>query len=628
MNLSMLVFSYGLVSMLLVYLAYLMYQNGNRNIRFLLCVTIILQLVYLMYRSFFTLPLDAAQNIVWSILILVTELFGLVQSVYALILFWTPFEEKEKMKRSSPLPSVDIFIATYNEPLSVITPTIVGAKNVLYPSGKLNVYVCDDGKRKDVEELCADLNVHYITRENNLHAKAGNLNNAMAVTTGEIIVTQDADMVLKRNFLTETMDHFNDPTVAFVQTPQTFYNLDIFQKNLKLGRRYANDQDLFMRVLQPARDTQDAMMYIGSNALFRRSALDSIGGFASGVITEDMATGLLLQNKGWKSAFVNKQLASGLSAETVDDYIKQKNRWGRGTIQVLKKYGIYNKEKLSIKQRFIYGYGVIYWLSTFSKLVYLLLPIIVIFGGVQFIKIHPLVFLSFWLPSLFSQYLTFRITTQGHTSLIVSQVMEYLVAPKLFFAFLRELFIPRRASARFRVTKKGVTLNKRSFDLSAAWPHIVLLLFHFIALYVYLVQGITGNYGIYWLVYNMIILSLVIYTCFERTRFDEIQFFDGRITIESMAGIKKEHARFDSNACQLYFETNAKITEGKPYILSIGDFKHPIMNLEIVEEVENQTTARVNFKSIDDYARFLNDFFALDFGHSYAPSYAAENYGN
>ena len=119
-------------------------------------------------------------------------------------------------------PSVDIFVASYNEGADIVTRTLVGCQAIDYPHKQ--VYLLDDGRRPEMAALCKTLGVNYITRDDNKGAKAGNLNHALARTTGEFIVTFDADHVPVSSFLTETLGHFREPGVAQLQTPQHFFN--------------------------------------------------------------------------------------------------------------------------------------------------------------------------------------------------------------------------------------------------------------------------------------------------------------------------------------------------------------------------------------------------------------------
>ena len=146
----------------------------------------------------------------------------------------------------------------------------------------------------------------------------------------------DADMIPREEFLEKTVGYFSDENMAFVQTPQVYYNQDMYQYNLK--KNIPNEQDFFMRDIQEARASRDAVLHVGTNAVFRKNYVDEIGGYPTCSITEDMAVGMLLQEKGYSSTLVNEDLVLGLSATTFTELVKQRDRWCRGNLQVLKNF--------------------------------------------------------------------------------------------------------------------------------------------------------------------------------------------------------------------------------------------------------------------------------------------------
>lgn len=217
----------------------------------------------------------------------------------------------------------------------------------------------------------------------------------------------DADMKMKPTFLNEVMPQFNNEDMGFVQTPQAFHNDDVFQHNLYAEDKVRNDQDFFMRFLQVQKNRFNAVIYVGSNAVFRREALDSVGGFVTDVITEDMATGLLVQNEGWKSEFINKVLATGLAPESFSELIKQRVRWARGNIQVFKKYSPWSLKNLSATQKLLYVDGVHYWFFGIYHFLYLMFPIVSILFNVQIINASSVYFIPIWLVSYILSNLIF-----------------------------------------------------------------------------------------------------------------------------------------------------------------------------------------------------------------------------
>ena len=222
------------------------------------------------------------------------------------------------------LPTVDVLICTYNEEVSLLEKTILASTQIEYPKDKLKVYVLDDGKNNKLEKICKQYEVNYITRENNEFAKAGNINNALKQINGEYFLVLDADMIPYKNILEKTIGYFENKNLAFVQTPQTFYNPDVYQFNI--DNEYNNEQDFFMRYIEPARASKDAVLHIGTNAIFRREYVLKVGGYPTSSITEDMALGLLLQAEGYDSIFINEELVCGMSATTYQDLVRQRDR--------------------------------------------------------------------------------------------------------------------------------------------------------------------------------------------------------------------------------------------------------------------------------------------------------------
>jgi cellulose synthase (UDP-forming) len=418
-------------------------------------------------------------------------------------------------------PSVDVFIATYNEPLPMLRTTVAGALTMRYP-GTVNVYLCDDGERETVRALAEDFGVGYLTRTEHSHAKAGNLNNAMALSSGELIVTLDADMVPTAEFLERTVGHFADPTMAFVQAPQAFSNDDPFQYNLFSAAALPNEQDFFMRTLLAGKARFNAVMYVGSNTVFRRTALDEIGGFATGVITEDMATGMLLQSHGWRAEFVPDIVAAGAAPESFEDLLVQRDRWARGNVQTARKWNPLTLPGLSAMQRWLYADGVLYWYFGVFKFVYFLAPILFLLFGIAPLRTDVLSLVVMWLPQFLCGLIAFRIVADGRRSFIWSHIYELAMAPTLAVSVLAESF-GLKVNA-FKVTPKGELRDARQFGFRAALPHLIAIALSVAALVV-----ASGSFdepelltilivSVFWALYNLIGSIAAVFLCVERPR--------------------------------------------------------------------------------------------------------------
>ena len=137
----------------------------------------------------------AAETYAWVVLIL-----GYIQTC------WPLERQPAQMPRDTRLwPTVDLLIPTYNEDLSVVRGTVYAALGIDWPQDKLRIYILDDGKRENFRQFAADVGVGYITRADNRHAKAGNLNHALSRIDGELVAIFDCDHIPVRSFLQLTV---------------------------------------------------------------------------------------------------------------------------------------------------------------------------------------------------------------------------------------------------------------------------------------------------------------------------------------------------------------------------------------------------------------------------------------
>ncbi|MBX6341266.1 MAG: glycosyltransferase [Thermomicrobiaceae bacterium] len=220
---------------------------------------------YLAWRASTTLNREA---LAFSLVLLAAEVQGAVN--YFLFAFMTWDLSRSFRFALPPDARVDVFVPTYDEPLDILEATLVGCQAIAYPH---ETYVLDDGRRPEVADLAARLGCRYLTRPSNEHGKAGNLNAALARTSGEFIVVLDADTVPQPDFLHETLGYFVDERVAIVQLPQEFYNLDSVQHVVDGPRAEPwHEQALFYRVIQRGKNRWNAAFWCGSPSVVRRSA--------------------------------------------------------------------------------------------------------------------------------------------------------------------------------------------------------------------------------------------------------------------------------------------------------------------------------------------------------------------
>jgi len=466
---------------------------------------------YLVWRGTETLNDEGVWGLAVSLSVFLAELYGFLVVLHHYLIATRSTDRRAVPPGSDFCPTVDVFVTTYNEGTDILYRTLVGCLALEYR--RATVHVLDDGRRPEVAELCRRLGVLYLTRDGNAGAKAGNLNSGLAHGAGDLVVTFDADHVPVRTFLTETVGFFRDPGVVQVQTAHHFYNPDLFQDRLRIREYIANEQDMFYHVVQPGRDVYNSSFYCGSGAVFRRSALDAIGGFPTSTVTEDLHTSMLLHSRGFKSVYVNRDLSAGLAPESYDGYVSQRQRWARGTFQVMVNQRGLLLPGLTLMQRINYLATFWYWLYGFPRVVYLVAPVFFLLGGIRPLVVHNLTdLLSYYVPHLAISIVAFQLVNRGMRRIFWSDVYESCISVQ---AGLTALFFPFSArKVRFAVTPKGRQAAETPGSWRMAWPMIVLT----VLLLAGLLAGVRGLPGggdrpsilinVLWTVYNLVVLGM------------------------------------------------------------------------------------------------------------------------
>lgn len=416
---------------------------------------------------------------------------------------------------SASLPMVDVFIATYNEPVEVLEKTIIGALALDWPRDRLRVWVLDDGRRDWLRAYCDRLGARHMTRDNNLHAKAGNINAAIRRTDGEFFLVLDADFVPHRNFLFRAIGFFVDPRVGIVQIPHNFFNGDPMQSNLGVRDSLPDDQRLFFDAIMPGRDGWDCAFCCGSNALTRRSAMEAVGGgLPTGSITEDMLLTLALLRKGYVTRYLNERLAVGLAAESLPAFFVQRARWAQGAMQIL-----YLKEGplgpgLKWHQRLLFL--PTHWLTqSFCQITAMATPAIYLWTGLMpLLAANGATVLNYQIPAVVGTLVTMRLLCPGQFFPLASSAHGVLQAFRLTPTILITLVKPH--GHKFKVTPKGSDAAGASADRFTVLLALGLMLATAFGLMINagintrivdsgaLIPVVAG-----WAIYNMLVLSVV-----------------------------------------------------------------------------------------------------------------------
>lgn len=524
-------------------------------------------------------PYDGA-NFYWVWFLFFVEVLAFSEVVLFLILMSRYVDrsaEADRLARAffageqAELPTVDVFIPTYNEPLDVLERTIIGALALDYPKDKLKVYVLDDGRRDWLKTFCDGRGAIHVTRSDNAHAKAGNMNNGLRFSSGDFVAIFDADFVPYRHFLRRTLPFFSDETIGIVQTPQHFFNVDPVQSNLGLESIWPDEQRLFFDEIAPSRDVWDVSFCCGSCSIARRKAVDAIGGFPTESITEDLLTTLSMLNKGYKTRYLNERLSMGLAAENLTGYFVQRERWCQGGIQTLYLHnGPLRGPGLSLFQRVMFL--PMSWLVQYLvRFMVLMVPIVYLWFGalpLDFTDISD--YVSHQVPLLTAYFLLMVwITPTRYLPLISSAVgtfATFRMLPTVLSSLVRPFGKP------FKVTPKGSANEANAFDAYTFTWIAAFIIVTALGLVINIVpetahiEGAFSVIAAFWAGINIVVLVIASLICFEKPRrlfqafkVDEPAGVDGvrgrlvSLSLEKAVVAVSTQTRFQSTQVRLVF---------------------------------------------------------------------------
>lgn len=496
-------------------------KNGKNTVKQIIyAFTIIFTVVYIIYRILFTLPIKlGALGLILSIIVLLLEIWESIDffTYYLNILNVNKHVPKVPCVENYELyPDVDVLIATLDENEGLLKETILACKAMEYPDkNKVHIYICDDGNRKSVEKLANDLEINYITRLTNKDAKAGNYNHALQIIKSPLVATFDADMAPTPQFLLKTVPFIiKDSNIGFVQLPQSFKNPDIYQERFGLSNKIPFEQDYFYHSIQIAKNATNSAIYCGTNTLFNRASLDSINGFAKNTISEDIATGMLIESKGYKCVAIDDVEAYGMAVNDVTGFLKQRSRWARGCIQIFKKYKISKIKGLSFRQKIEYLSCVSYWFFGIKRMLYMIAPLLFSIFGIIIVDCDLKTFISIWLPTYLLKRFVIDMSEQNKRSSTWNKIYETVLTPVLAKEVLKEFL--GFGNTKFEVTPKYSTSKKMTKTHKKLFAsHLLLLILSIAGLVMSALKIYSQGFTIYifsliWLISNIFYLSTAI----------------------------------------------------------------------------------------------------------------------
>ena len=366
--------------------------------------------------------------------------------------------------------SLDIYVTYAGEPIEVIRKTLIAAKNLEY---KHETFLLDDSKSDEAKILAAELGVHYIRRAYNHFAKAGNINHGLQYGKGEFFAVLDADQSPRKNFIVSLLGYLHDSQIAMVQAPQHFTNVNKF---IAAGTSQA--QEIFYKYICPARNLSNSVFCVGTNVIFRRSAIDQIGGIAKLSHSEDLWTSRKLHELGWKTVFVNEVLTDGTAPDTIISYMKQQLRWAKGGLSMLFHDNPLLSKNLTLDQKLQYFFTNTFYFVGISTFAYILFPILYLLYDIKPLETGSG---SIWLL----HYIPYLLMYYGLTWLLLGKMHIATISVSLasFYPYLMAI-----GSTLFGTEQEWIATASRKKKseplLKWLWPHILLISLSIMGLFV------------------------------------------------------------------------------------------------------------------------------------------------
>ena len=509
---------------------------------FFMCLGAYLTARYFFWRTLSTLGYYDLPSYIGTLLLYFAEVFGITLYMLSIFVNIQPIRRIVQPLPEDPqqVPSVDVMVPSYNEAPELLEVTLSAAVQLRYPKEKLRVYLLDDGgtvqKRNDpsaevaaeallrhqtLRALCERIGARYLTRENNDNAKAGNINAAMKITHGELILLLDADHVPTLDILEKTVGLFaRDEKLFVVQTPHFFISPDPIEKNLQVFARMPSENEMFYSVIQPGLDFWNASFFCGSSGVLRRKHLAEVGGMAGASITEDAETSLRLHAKGFNSAYVNHPMISGLQPATYTDFVVQRLRWTQGMVQIFVLENPLVVKGLKFWQRLCYLSNSFFWFFGYARVVFLVAPAAYLLLGMRVYDANLREVIVYAVPHLIGGLLVADYLFGRVRWAFVSELYEIMLSLFSLPIIVRVLMNPREP--KFIVTPKGEKVSE-DFISHLVTPFYVIYAVTVTAIamgvyrfFEYPFERDTIYVTMVWEVINLVVLNAALGALFER----------------------------------------------------------------------------------------------------------------
>lgn len=327
-------------------------------------------------------PINSFERFPLSYLIFPAEVFS---ALFAIYFIYCLIIDRYKTPKPLPLPKermgkVAILLPVYNEPTDIVERTIKACTKIRWSAGT-KIYVLDDSTKDEhitaMKELAKKYGCQLVRRDDRIGYKAGNVNNALKIIEEPYFTILDADQAPFPEYLEQTMDHFSDPAVGFIQTPQYFINENTYlERATKLGA------NIFFHAQCAAKARDGALPFCGTNAIIRADVFRKVGGLAYYTSTEDIDIGLRMNEAGFHGVYVPEILVHGYAPQDFLAYATQQYRWANGNLAILRQnwFRILGSNT-SLRHQIHTFFTLSWWLIGIVTLIYILVPLLSLITG-------------------------------------------------------------------------------------------------------------------------------------------------------------------------------------------------------------------------------------------------------
>ncbi|OGP11062.1 MAG: cellulose synthase catalytic subunit (UDP-forming) [Deltaproteobacteria bacterium GWA2_45_12] len=521
-----------------------------------------LTLRYLAWRIMHTMVFDSFVGLIMGTLLFAAEIYAIAVYLLGIFVNINPLWRKPVPVDlgSKDLPSVDVLIPSYNEGWATLSKTLLAAIQINYPKDKLKIYLLDDGgtsqkrnlpdKKEALEaearhsflkKKCDEIGVFYLTREQNLHAKAGNINEGLKASQGELVVILDADHIPTTDFLEKTVGPFlEDPLLFLVQTPHFFVNADPIEKNLHTFSTMPGENTMFYRGIQNGLDFWNSAFFCGSAAVLRRAHIEKVGGLSGKTLTEDAETSLKLHAAGFNSIYLRRPMIAGLQPESLSSFITQRARWAMGMVQLFLENNPLKTKGLHWYQKIAYLNNMLFWFFPLFRLVFIVVPSAFLIFKLHIYNASLREVLAYTVPHIMAAFVVFVRLYGKYRWNLMSEIYEIILSVYLLPSVLS--VFGKNKNKTFKVTPKGEDLSHGQLS-PLATPFFLIIILIFVSLAMGLVHYQANPLLIeafaintVWEIFNLILILCVLGVLYE----EQQRRLEPRIVLKNKAVLFSE----------------------------------------------------------------------------------------